>query len=266
MGGRPASPRATARAEAALAAMAQAGSEMHMGAHDANRTLACSAYESDRLDDAELLIERSLQLVSRVRSSFELASLIDLAVRVWHARGDEEAAFVALVRATATMPPGSRSPLVQRIEAWESRWHAERGDLERARALAAAIDPGRQRDVAFLRCELAAGGWDPARDILDILVKDQPTPRAVLSDALLDARIRIGTGEPADEAMHSLLALAREEGYLRTLIDEGPHSSTRADGGAAARATRRLHGSPRVWRSPRRRRAPQSCASCFPAT
>ena len=84
------------------------------------------------------------------------------------------------------------------------------------------MDLGRQRDVAFLRCELAAGGWDTARDILDILVKDQPTPRAVLSDALLDARIRIGAGEPADEAMHSLLALAREEGYLRTLIDEGP--------------------------------------------
>ena len=112
-----------ARAEAALAAMAQAGSEMHMGAHDAIRTLACSAYETDRLDDAELLIERSLQLVSRVRPTFELASLIDLA-RVWHARGDEEAAFAALARATATMPTGSRSPLVQRIEAWESRWLA----------------------------------------------------------------------------------------------------------------------------------------------
>jgi LuxR family maltose regulon positive regulatory protein len=212
---------AVTRAERALADLTQLGAEAHLGAFDTLRTLALHAYEQDRLDDAELLVERYLQLSSGVRAPYELLALLDLA-RIWWARGERDAAFETLTRARLPLPAGSRSPLVQRIDALESRWRAEQGDLARALTLGDAIEDPWMRESVRVRCDIAAEDWERARVRHDALRAPAPTVRTALHDAVLTARIDLGVGVGTETAVGPELERGRAQSFLRTLVDEGP--------------------------------------------
>jgi LuxR family maltose regulon positive regulatory protein len=194
---------------------------MHHGAHDAIRTLARAALEADRLDDAERLVERSLAVSTGVRPPYEVLSLVDRA-KVWWARGETDAAYETLDRARTLVAPDVRpSPLLDYVSVTEARWRAEQGDVVRARELALALDDGRERETVGIRCHLAAREFDQARAALDVLVKDERTPRNELVDALLAARVDIGRGDDPGQALEHVLAIGRAHGFVRTLIDEG---------------------------------------------
>jgi LuxR family maltose regulon positive regulatory protein len=213
---------ALGHAEAAAAAMERLGAERHMGANEVWRTFGSLAYEEDRLDEAERLLERSVDVLQAGRPVFLLMAHLELA-RIWNARGDRESAFAELDRAQAALRPGVPSPLVDRVHAYRARLLAEGGDVASALAALTQLPDGRRRWIAEARCHLAEKNTDAARAAVDRLISSRVTGRDELDEALLHARIGLDDGaDDLGPKLDRALDLGRSAGYLRTLADEGP--------------------------------------------
>ena len=74
---------ASHHAASAAASVVRLGAERHVGTNESLRTLAALAYEDNRLDEAEQLLERCIDLVQTGRPVFLLLTHLDLA-RVWN--------------------------------------------------------------------------------------------------------------------------------------------------------------------------------------
>ena len=213
---------AARRHAGATTALAQLGAGRHTSASDGLRTLAALAYEENRLDEAEELLERCIDILQNGRPAFLLLTHVDLA-RVWKARGDHETAITELDRARAALPDDIHSPLTDRVIAYRARLLAEQGDSPSALELAARLPEGRRRSIVEARCLLADDRPHDARTILHSLAATNSNVREALDHALLDARSAL---ESHDDELAAKLALVldlgRSTGFLRTLGDEGP--------------------------------------------
>jgi LuxR family maltose regulon positive regulatory protein len=208
--------------EAASAALVRLEAERHFGANEMLRTRGALAYEANRLDDAERLLERCIDVLQTGRPAFLLLTHLELA-RVWNARSDLEIAFAELDRAHAALPRDVRSPLTDRVDAYRARLLAENGDVHSARELAVRLPAGRRRWIVEVRCHLAEQHLEETRAALDRLASTSSNVRQALEYALLDARLALETGDDdVDAKLASALDLGRSAGFLRTLADEGP--------------------------------------------
>jgi LuxR family maltose regulon positive regulatory protein len=209
-------------ADAAMATMAKLGAERHFGFNETLRTLGSVAYEWDDLDEAEQLLERCIEIVRVGRPAFLLQARLELA-RVWNARNDPVAALAELELARAAVRPDVRSPLTDRVDAYRARLLAEGGEIEGARELVTRLRPGRRRSIVEIRCHLAEQNVEAARAILEELTTSSTTPRAVVEDSLLDARVALArSGENMSAKLQRILALGRSGRFIRTIADEGP--------------------------------------------
>jgi LuxR family maltose regulon positive regulatory protein len=213
---------ASHHAASAAASVARLGAARHFGSNDILRTLAALAYENNRLDEAEQLLERCIDLLQTGRPVFLLLTHLELA-RVWNARGDQETAFAELDLARAAVAVDLRSPVTDRVDAYRARLLTESGDLPSARELATHLPAGRRRSIVEARCNLADHHFDETRAILDGLASSSSNMREALECALLDARYAVehAANDLATKAAR-VLQLGRTAGFLRSLADEGP--------------------------------------------
>jgi LuxR family maltose regulon positive regulatory protein len=231
---------ANAQAERAATQLAELGTIGHFSANDILRTFATIAYENDRLDEVEILLDRCVEIVRIGRPIFLLLARLELA-RLANARGDAAGALAEADRAGSALGPSIRSPLSERVDAYRARLLAEHGDPQGARAITTKLTPGRARSVAEIRCHLAEKDAAGARAVLESM-PPASTPRTALETALLEARIAIESTDDDTEiavAIDRALALGRAGGFARTLADEGPELSA-----ALARVLRRQPADP----------------------
>jgi LuxR family maltose regulon positive regulatory protein len=208
-------------AHGAIEDLARLGAVEHVGAGEAFTILAALAYEHDRLDEAEQLLERSVEILGTARPAYLALALIERA-RLCNARGDLTAAFAELDTARTTLPQNGRNALVDRVEAHRARFLAEGVDPQSARGVVAHLPPGRRRSIAEVRCHLAEQNADDARQTLERLASSTNTPRETLEVSLLDARIALIDGaDNLETKLERVLHVARTTGFLRTVADEG---------------------------------------------
>jgi LuxR family transcriptional regulator, maltose regulon positive regulatory protein len=209
-------------AASAAASVVRLGAERHFGSNDILRTLAALAYEDNRLDEAEQLLELCIDLLQTGRPVFLLVTHLELA-RVWNARGDHETAFAELDRARAAVAEDLRSPVTDRVDAYRARLLIESGDVPSARELATHLPAGRRRSIIEARCNLAQHHLDETRATLDKVASSSSNSREALECALLEARCIVEqNGDDLTTKAARVLQLGRAAGFLRSLADEGP--------------------------------------------
>ena len=202
--------------------MLRLGAERHFGYNDILRTQAALAYENNRLDEAEQLLERCIDLLQTGRPVFLLLTHLELA-RVWNARRDQDTAFAVLDRARAAVADDLRSPVTDRVDAYRARLLIESGDVPSARELATHLPKGRRRSIVEARCNLADHRLEETQAVLDELASSSSTARDALECGLLDARAAAEQNrDDLKTTAARVLQLARSAGFLRSLADEGP--------------------------------------------
>jgi LuxR family maltose regulon positive regulatory protein len=217
---------ASHHAASAAASVVRLGGERHLGSDDILRTQAALAYEDNRLDEAEQLLERSIDLLQVGRPAFLLLTHLELA-RVWNARGDQQTAFDQLDRARAAVAQDLQSPLTDRVDAYRARLLVESGRVPSARELAMHLPEGRRRSMVEARCNLAENHLEETRATLDKLLSSSANAREALECALLDARCAVEHDhDDLDTKTTHILQLGRSAGFLRSLADEGSAVAT----------------------------------------
>lgn len=170
--------------------------------------------------------ERLLTPVRAMKSEFRVGAMVvaDLALsRLWSVDGNFDAAaavieeLLALIRARPT-----RSGMLDHVRSQQARVHLAVGSIETAVTLCDAIDAPDLRGVLAARIALASRDPGRAREaITDLDDVTTRTRRHLLAIALLEVRLAILSGEPADEHAINALEIAAAERMLLPLVEEG---------------------------------------------
>ena len=210
-------------AEVAGAAEAQArrlGFGRHFFAVDYLRTLAGLALERRDFDAAEEFTEQALSIAERRRPMFEFLALLDRA-QVWAVRGQVYEALDT-VEAARQILAETKSVLLKRADELEALLRLSLGDLTSPAQLAAGLPPA-SRGLLLAKIALASGHHRTAAEHLQSPSLGDLTPRRALVRELLLAAAAIDRGDPtAAGAVGGLLATARREGYLNTIVTTAP--------------------------------------------
>ena len=210
-------------AETAGGAYAQArrlGFDRHFFAVDYLRTLAGLALERRDLDTAEQLTEQALSIAERRRPMFEFLTLLDRA-QLWAARGEIRVAL-ATIEAARQILAGTASVLLRRADELEALLRLSLGDPRTLAELASKLPPAR-RSLLRARIALASGDHRATAESLQSASSVDLTPRHALVRQLLLAAAAIERGDPAAAGIvGSAIHMARQEGYLNTVISTAP--------------------------------------------
>lgn len=212
----------TEAAGTAMAAEQEArrlGFDRHFFAVDYLRVLASLALERRDLGTAERLAERALSISERWRPIFEFLTLLDR-TRIWAARGQPRKALGTLAAARRVLAEPSAALLAQADEL-EAEVRLSLGDPRAANELACAV-PAPRRGWLLARAALATGDHQTAQHHLNQPVQDL-TPRQTLTRQILLAATAIERRDPAaDGILGGALQLARDGGYVNTLVSTAP--------------------------------------------
>ncbi len=210
-------------AETAGGAYAQArrlGFDRHFFAVDYLRTRADLALERRDLDTAEQLTEQALSIAERRRPMFEFLTLLDRA-QLWAARGEIRVAL-ATIEAARQILAGTASVLLRRADELEALLRLSLGDPRTPAELASKLPPAR-RSLLRARIALASGDHRATAESLQSASSVDLTPRHALVRQLLLAAAAIERGDPAAAGIvGSAIHMARQEGYLNTVISTAP--------------------------------------------
>jgi LuxR family transcriptional regulator, maltose regulon positive regulatory protein len=209
-------------ADTAMAAEQEArrlGFDRHFFAVDYLRVLSGVALERRDLGTAERLAERALSISEGWRPIFEFLTLLDR-TRIWGARGQPRKALDTVATARRVLAEPSAALLAQADEL-EAEVRLSLGDLRAANELARSV-PAPRRGWLLARAALATGDHPAAQHHLDQPVQDL-TPRQALTRQILLAATAIERRDPAaDGILGGALQLARDGGYVNTLVSTVP--------------------------------------------
>lgn len=205
-----------ALSDAALEASERLGLGEHPSIVEPLRTRARLAYEHGELEVAERLTERALRISRVSRPSYVVLDLLVLA-RVCLATGRTVDAHRAVDDAR-TVLKSVGGPLAALCAAAEARVLLALGDAARAVAITENLADGVRRDVLCARLDLDRGAPRDALARLERCVTT--THRQALDVALLRSRCETMLDRPADGALASVIALARDEHFVQPLVEE----------------------------------------------
>lgn len=194
----------------------------HPALRDAYRARGLVHYEQGRLADAELDLERSLEMVEEQHPSSAVQSQTALC-RVWLASGQVEEALSGVVRARRLLSSAPASPLHDLVTSVEVRADLMLGNLERAEHVAGSVRDPERRQVLAARVALTADEPDRAWALLSEAAPPR-TLRARVDRHVLSARVLRQRGlqaESIDELRHAT-DLAEPEGLVRPFLEDGP--------------------------------------------
>jgi len=212
--------RAADTAGGAYAQARRLGFDRHFFAVDYLRTLAGLALERRDLDTAEQLTEQALSIAERRRPMFEFLTLLDRA-QIWAARGEVREAL-ATIQAARQILAGTGSVLLTRADEFEALLRLSLGDPRAPAELARRL-PLARRSLLHARIALASGDHRAAVEHLHSPPSGDLTPRRALVRQLLLAAAAIERGDPAAAGIVSgAVHIARQEGYLNTVISTAP--------------------------------------------
>lgn len=210
---------AAGTALAAERAARRLGFDRHFFAVDYLRVLAGLALERRDLGTAERLAERALSISEGWRPIFEFLTLLDRA-RIWAARGQPRKALATVATARQVLAEPSAALLAQADEL-EAEVRLSLGDRHGAAELARGV-PAPRHGWLLARAALATGDHQAAQHHLGQPAQDM-TPRHTLTRQLLLAAVAIERDDPAaDGVLGGALQLAREGGYVNTLVTTAP--------------------------------------------
>ncbi|HTS14323.1 MAG TPA: LuxR C-terminal-related transcriptional regulator, partial [Candidatus Sulfotelmatobacter sp.] len=176
------------------------------------------AFERGDLVAAERLLAQSMSISEEVRPALALVSQL-LISRVCLSDGRVGEALEGITHARAFLPPDSTSPLLGLADTLEGRAALAIGDVDRAQACAARLEPGHQAVILQTRIDMARGEFDQADEVLARCVP--VTMRERLDVAVLAARIAYGRrSDDADTLLAAALEAARVEGFVVAVTDE----------------------------------------------
>ena len=210
-------------------------------------------YERDEPEEAERELERGLELAERTRELSNLVWGYVTLSRAKLARGDEHGALET-AREADKVARGSGADLEVAIAtAWMARLRLARGDLAEAVALeqlraanAAAADATRVVDrLTSARVLHALGRHDEALGLLEELrgFAEKSGITGGLIEILALQALVLWANNERERAMSTLaraLALAEPEGFVRTIVDEGPAMAELLSAALEARQRGRL--------------------------
>jgi LuxR family transcriptional regulator, maltose regulon positive regulatory protein len=212
--------RAADTAGAAYSAALRLGFDRHFFAVDYLRVLAGLALERRDLDTAERLTEQALSIAERRRPMFEFLLLLDRA-RIWAARGQVREGL-ATIESVRQILAGTGSVLLTGADELEALLRLSLGDARTPAELAGGLPPAR-RALLLARIALASGDHRAAAGHLHSPSLGDLTPRRVLVRHLLLAAAAVERGDPtAAGAVSGAVQMARQEGYLNTVVSTAP--------------------------------------------
>lgn len=194
----------------------------NLGRAEPHLTLAMVAFERDRLDDAEIHLDKVLFLVEGGRRPhLELLALLQLAL-IGSARGDGPAATETVRQARAVLPHAWR-PVTARIDQVAVRVALDRGDHGTAELVQARLPASPTAGLLAARVRLAAGDPAGTLQLLDAVSGHTSTRLVEVEHSILRA-LALARDEPehAREVLHRAVALAEPEGLRRAFVGEGP--------------------------------------------
>ena len=151
---------------------------------------------------------------------FEFLTLLDRA-QLWAARGEVLEAL-ATIKAARQILAGTGSVLLTRADELEALLRLSLGDRRAPAELARRLPPAR-RSLLHARIALASGDHRAAVEHLHSPPSGDLTPRRALVRQLVLAAAAIERGDPmAASIIGGAVHIAREEGYLNTIISTAP--------------------------------------------
>ncbi len=232
----------------------------HFATLDARLVLGGVLTERNQRRDAIETIESTTELARRYRSAvYSVLAQVD-EVRAAAAYGGAAEALVVVERMRAVTQAGHHPTLQRVIDGIEARWLIEVHDVRGAEALIAGLPEGPGRVLLEARTDLARERPEVATTRLAsqhlVALRDQLTATLLLaraSSALSDGMTQ--------RHVERAIALAAPEGYVLTILEEGPvltrlvRAAADAAGGPAAQLAIDL-GAPRTSRPQVRTRFP----------
>jgi LuxR family transcriptional regulator, maltose regulon positive regulatory protein len=189
-------------------------------------------YERDDLESSEHELGLGTELVERAGELEVLARGKVALSRVRRARGDAEGALELAHEADRLARESGAPQAIVAAALWRARLHlvssdvqAAASDLERASDVGDAHRSTREpQDLSLARLFLARQDQDKALHLLDGLREAAGGTGSMIEILALQAlALRAGDEKGrAIDLMARALALAYPEGYVRTLVDEGP--------------------------------------------
>ncbi len=203
-----------------LDAARRLGFERHYFAFPALRTAALLAWERRDLGRANDLIERTLEIVSGGRPSYEYLAQLDRA-RMWAAGGEIEEALTSLPRARRALKT-DQSILFVEADELEARFRLALADRKGAISVAERLPDDRRLVVSAL-IALAENDPDGAGEALTSRPGGATTTRSDLELRLLWASAAILRNSPqAPQLVSRALNPVDRHGYLQTVLDTAP--------------------------------------------
>ena len=220
----------------ALRLLTEEGFELLPAAGVVHIGMGVLLYERNDLDGAERELNRGMQLAERAREVSSLVWAYITFSRVKQARGDEVGALEMAHEAERVARASGADLQIAIAGGWKTRLCLARGDLadaaaferERAANADAAADAARVVDQLTLARLLHAQGR--YRDALPLLEEPRESAEAAgrtgdLIEVLVLRAVALWASNDKEQAVGTLmrvLALAEPEGYVRTIVDEGP--------------------------------------------
>ena len=202
----------------------------------ASLLLAWHAYEWNNLADAEQRARETLEHGRKLgNEEFQVLATLLLA-RIEHARGETRQAQQRCTRLLAHLPANSplRYRLCREIHLAQARFALTLDDFAAVERWQANTPPDQELPLSLrVREELLAARWLLAQgrgvETLDSLARllaeaqRQGRMRSAfeIQAVLLLAQQSCGQSQATSEALHTLLAQAHTEGYVRLFLDEG---------------------------------------------
>jgi LuxR family transcriptional regulator, maltose regulon positive regulatory protein len=224
----------------ALRLLTEEGFELSPAAGIVYIGMADLRYERDDLDEAEHALERGMELAERTGDVSTLVWAYVTLSRNKGARGDEEGALERARQAERVARDAGADLQIAIALAWMTRLLLGQGDLtealafeeERAANAENAADAARVVDWLTLARLLHAQGRH--REALPLLEELGETAEAAGRTANLIEILALqalalwaeSKKERAVSALADALTLAEPEGYVRTIVDEGPQMTT----------------------------------------
>src|SRR5215213_6062206 len=224
----------------ALRLLIEEGFELSPAAGIVYIGMADLRYERDDLDEAEHALERGMELAERTGDVSTLVWAYVTLSRNKRARGDEEGALERARQAERVARDAGADLQIAIALAWMTRLLLGQGDLtealafeeERAANAENATDAARVVDRLTLARLLHAQGRH--REALPLLEELGETAEAAgrtgnLIEILALQALALWAESKKERAVSALadaLTLAEPEGYVRTIVDEGPQMTT----------------------------------------
>jgi LuxR family maltose regulon positive regulatory protein len=224
----------------ALRLLTEEGFELSPAAGIVYIGMADLRYERDDLDGAERELERGMEQAERTGDVSTLVWAYVTISRTKLARGDEGGALERARQAERVARDSGADLQIAIAASWMTRLLLARGDLaeaaafeqERAANAESAADAARVEDrLTSARLLYAQGRNREALPLLEELGKTAETAGRTgnLIEILALQALALWTGGKKERAVSALaeaLTLAEPEGYVRTIVDEGPQIAT----------------------------------------